>query len=363
MAGQVGFRLLADLALPSGWDPTLIASRSLRDGTTLDRVVSLLNSAVGAFNATLKNNTIIAQTSFITSDDKVRYRTDDGVAFRRHTELGKPVPQKGRLTGHMMEQEEWDSALGWSWDYLRKADLAQINADVAGLLVAAGDLWEKTILTRLFKAEAVTIGTSGISPPFADAGATLAYTPPSYQGNAFTSAHSHLVGLSGFTQANVNTLAANLAEHGYEPPYLMYVSQSDVGSWSAVATVTGFKKVQQTGIQYADNADYATIPSELYIGVIETPSGSVWVRPQVRIPTGYAVMFKSYGPNDQRNPLRLWFNPQDGFGLMLVPGIISGHPEYMAIVDAELGASVGQDRTAAVLWQNTAGAYASPTIT
>jgi hypothetical protein len=103
--------------------------------------------------------------------------------------------------------------------------------------------------------------------------------------------------------------------------------------------------------------------ADTYIGAVETDYGPVQMRMNARIPTAYWAVYKSYGNLDQRNPLRVRFNPRYGIGAILLAGDhIREYPLENAIGFTEFGVGVS-DRTTAVLTENSGdGTYTTPTI-
>lgn len=51
-----GPRSTSELVQLTGWDATALRNFQLADGTTYDRVVGLMNAALGAFNAQMVND-------------------------------------------------------------------------------------------------------------------------------------------------------------------------------------------------------------------------------------------------------------------------------------------------------------------
>jgi hypothetical protein len=126
--------------------------------------------------------------------------------------------------------------------------------------------------------------------------------------------------------------------------------------------VTGFVPRASSLIRYGMTQDLAQV-ADTYIGAVETDYGPVQMRMNARIPTAYWAVYKSYGNLDQRNPLRVRFNPRYGIGAILLAGDhIREYPLENAIGFTEFGVGVS-DRTTAVLTENSGdGTYTTPTI-
>lgn len=368
---SLGVRDLRDLALPAGWDGAFLERQRLQDGTTYEAVIAQLVGALAAFNASLGAHPWLPLLTFQTTQNTVRYRTDGNTGrWRDHTEYTPPDAYRAETTGHMIERKKKDDALGWTWDYLNEAILEDVNADIADFLYGGLEMYEVGALIRFFKLEEVTVGDSGISPPYCDGGGgTLAFTPPPYGGATFAAAHIHYLRYSDTEYgAAAAAMAAHLKEHGHMPTWELWISDADKAAWATVADATNrvyFRQVQRTDVQYAVDLSMAGagVNEETYIGVIETPSGTARVRAMTRIPTGYAGMFKVYGGNSQQNPLRWLYNTKFGAGLVPISGDKLGWPVQKIMGYAEWGFGVGRDRTAAVFLKIAAsGDYTTPTI-
>jgi hypothetical protein len=301
---------LVDLA---GWDSDELQKFRLEDGTTYDAIVAQVNAAIGALNGEIANDPLWAGLISFTDQPEVEYRVGVSSGFGRHSEYGRPDAQRGETTGHMLPLVSWDRMLGWTWDYLRKARMPQIQADIADAIKDARDLWRKQLLTRLLKrgddsGASSGLGAAGYSAGFCTAAAStnVDFTPPAFGGTSFDSNHEHYVGIAGgaFTAAVFQDAKAELMEHGHVPPFDFIIGPSDE------ATVKGlpdFIPVASMNVRYGDSVSLATIASNIdaggnyAIGTIED-----FIVKVVRgMPQYYGVAYKSYGPRSQRNPLAI----------------------------------------------------------
>ncbi len=307
----LGPRDTGQLVLMTGWDATALQNNRLVDGTTFAQVVAEINSALGAFNSELAMDPLWASLISFTDQPTVEYRIGGSNGFELHTEYGRPDSKRAATEGHMLPLLSFDRGLGWTWDYLRKARLTQVTADIADAIKDARDLWRTRILTRLLKrtddsGAASGLGTSGYSPGFAtDAGSTAVdFIPPTYGGTAFTSAHEHYVGITGglFTAAVFTDAKAELREHGHEAPYDFLIGAADEAT---VKGLTGFVATGSDLVRYGAMQDVANLSGldqgngQYYIGTIEDFA----VRVVSGMPQYYGFGWKSYGSLSQRNPL------------------------------------------------------------
>lgn len=313
---SLGPRDTSSLTILTGWDASELKNYQLQDGTTFAAIVAQMNAGLGALNAELYNDPLWSSILSYQTDPEVEYRSGAGNAMERHTEYSRPNAQRAATTGHMLPLLSWDIGLGWTWDYLRKARMTQIQADMSAAFQGVRDNWRVQVLTRIFKrgddsGAALGLGSSGYSAGFAtDAGSTdVDFVPPAFGGNTFTSAHEHYVGIGGgaFTLAAFQDAKDELREHGHEPGAMGFDFWIGKNSEAAVRALTDFVPVASSNIAYSNTVSLATLGAEAdmnqsyYIGTIE----DFKVRVVPGIPQYYGVGFKSYGPNSMRNPLRV----------------------------------------------------------
>lgn len=310
----IGARDLSTLvSLPAGWDGAALANFRLEDDTPFTAVVAQMQAAIGALNAELYNDPVWAGAVSYTDQPETEYRQGTSNGMERHTEYGRPDAARGETTGHMLPLIGWDRRLGWTWDYLRKARMTQVQADVADAIKDVRDRFRLQILTRILKRTDDSgknngLGTAGYSAGFATAAAStnVDFTPPSFGGSVFTSDHEHYVGISGgaFTAAVFTSARATLLEHGHEPPFEFWIGTSDE---TTVRGLTGFVPAPAMNVTYGASANVAALnplqnaTGGYYIGMLEDFA----VRVVRGVPQYYGFGFKSYGPNSQRNPLRV----------------------------------------------------------
>jgi hypothetical protein len=355
---------MKDYALPSYWDAAELEKWNLVDGTTYDGLVGDIGRALAIQNQTLLANPLIASLISTTTELATEYRVGVSNGFQVHTEYSRPDPQRGATSGHMLPIVAYDRGMGWTWDALRFARRARIDADIASAMDDLRNLWEQKILTRLFQVLYDAVGSAGRSMPIADGGtADASYIPIARpdRGAVFAYTHDHIHNLNGATQANIETAVANIWEHGHDAPYDMLISLADLAVWTAVATVTGWMPRAIPEVTLGSATSTANI-DESYLGIIQTSHGPIRLRASARIPTTYYSIYKSYGSLDARNPLVVRYNPAMGLGAFLLKGDhIREFPLEDAILFTEFGVGV-QDRVGATAYLQGAGGYTTPTI-
>lgn len=361
----LSFSDLKETALPTLWDAAELKKIALASGETLEGIAAEVQRGLQILNGTLLTLPHYGDLIAVQDTPEVEYPIGVSNGFEEATEYGIPTPKRGDTSGHMIPLRKYDRSVGWTFMYLREARRSKLDADIRSVVTDAKSIWQKKILERFFKVEGETVGsTSNASVPFVDAAATdTKYVPPeSMEGKTFASSHTHFARVSALSQANVETHVAHLQEHGHQAPYDAIISDTDKASWAALS---GFKKPEWGGIVYHASATERAAISEItnYIGYLETPSGIIrlWATP--RLPTNYYGIFKTYGPGDSRNPLRIRLSRTVGFGFNLVPGMYVNSPTTLLLPYAEFGVGVGEDRTNGVcVYIAGSGSYVTPTI-
>lgn len=308
----LGNRDTRDNVVLTGIDAALLENFRLVDGTTYDQVVAMANARLSAFNGGLANDPFWGMVASFTDRPDTRYAIGNSASMVAHTEYGRPDPQRAEMAGHMLPLRKWNHMLGWTADYLEEARLEDLEQDLGLALDAAANRWRINLLQRLIKrgdesGAANGLSTTGLSPGFATTAASTGvdFTPPSYGGANFTSTHEHYVTIAGgaFTTAVFTDAAAELREHGHEPPYEFFIGTADE---AAVVALTEFLSVNEAlinaGILSAQvNFTGEAINGKRPIGAIE--GFRVWVVPGM--PQYYGFGFKSYGLYSPMNPLRI----------------------------------------------------------
>lgn len=357
---------LKQWAVPPGWDAARLMQLQLASGETYDQLLSDITIGMNMANAGLLRDPIVAGLITVSEEMTVEYATGVSNGFEDHTENAEPDAKRGATSGHMLEAIDKDRKLSWTFDFLRKARRSQIDADIASAMQDLRNVWQRTLLQRLFKSTYTAVGSAGKSMPVADGGtADSTFVPVNVpdRAAAFSSSHTHLLRLDGITQANLETAVAHLWEHGYDAPYDLLVAQADLASWSNTTNVTGWIKRADGLIRYGAQTDLANVDDQ-YIAVIETSTyGPVRVRASARIPTKYYTVYKSFGNLDSRNVLRVRPSLTWGLGAVLLAGDhIRTYPLENALLRLEFYQGI-QDRVAAVLiYNHTTGSYVTPTI-
>lgn len=306
-----GARDLSLITTLVGWDADALNNFRLEDKTTYAAVAAALNTALTALNTEFASDWMTGMYS-ITPEPDLEYRQGVSTGFKPFTEYARADWQRADTTGHMLPLQPQDYMLGWTWRYLQKSRMSQIEADIAEAIKSGRDIRRQQILARVLQrgddsGTTLQLGSSGLSPGFATtAGSTgVDYTPPAFGGTVFFSTHEHYYALAGGLYTNaVFTAAKNeLREHGHEPTYEFLIGPFDE---STVRGLSDFTPVAESLVILGSTQDVARMSAAA--DGTSWPIGTIndfFVRVVHGIPRYYGFGYKSYGRNSQFNPLRI----------------------------------------------------------
>lgn len=360
----LGMNDLKQFALPAGWDGGELASYALADGTGYEQVLDSIAAGLAVANDSLLNDAIWGGMTFLTAEAALEYRSGAGNGMQERTEYQRADARRASTSGHMLPLKSYDRSLGWTFDFLRKARAAQLEADIADALYDVRDNWEKQLLTRFFSTHDHAIG-SGWDVPFVHSGSSISLTPPPYAGQSFSDSHDHFERLDSTAQAEaLNAGAKHLWEHGIFGPYNAIVPFADIATYTALSH---FIKPDR-GVEYLSTgsaAPYAqaALNDERFIGMYESDYGLIrlWITPH--LPTNYLGLYKPYPGSDPRNPLALRFAPDLGAGALLMRGeSFRQYPLEHATLLHEFGVGVSNRLNGYACYFAESGSYSSPVI-
>jgi len=358
----------------TGWDATELQNHKLQDGTTYDTIAAQLSAGIGALNIELTTGLWGSLVSFQDFPD-VEYRVGSSNGMLEYTEYGRADSKRAATEGHMLPLKAWDRRLGWTWDYLRKARMPQIEADIQDGIQDVRDRWRIRILRRLLQrgddsGVSAGLGSSGYSAGFATTAAStnVDFDPPDNAGTTFATTHEHYVAIAGgaFTNAVFSDAKDEIREHGHEPPYEFIIGPSDE---TTVRGLSDFTPVQESLVAYGDNTSLAQLGVEAdangsyYIGTAH----DFGIRVVRGVPQYYGFAWKSYGNLSQRNPVRIQLTKgQSRPQVMLMTdprtGGSANYPIQSLMLFLEFGVGVG-DRTNGTARYVNNGTWADGTAT
>jgi hypothetical protein len=317
---------------------------------------------------------------YITEEDHFEYPTGGTITDMPDiTELDRPEPKKGQTSGHMIDLRRKGDAIGGGETFFRDARQATINAAVADMSTRARQTFEKEVLTRALTDNENVLGTAGYDVGFCDASATVTYAPPSWGGQNFATTHTHYIGVDSgsFGYGNMlDQLALTVQQHGHPPPFIAYVSETDVSNYTALTKfvepindriVVVDRAGATSGAQFMSRGDVSqrAIMGGWEFGGYQSDYGYIALRSTPRIPQFYAFLYKSYGTNNPRNAIGIRVHPSVGFGIYIeeVPNASMEYPVKHINVTFEYGVSCGNDRSVGAAGYLVAGGvWVDPTI-
>lgn len=373
MAEILGGRTILAGALPTGVDATRLAQWQLKSGTTWAEFLARTANALGAFNAELVQRW--GDLIFITEEIMMEYPNGGAITESKViTDVDVVDPRHETTIGHMIDLLVYGDALGGTRRSFRDAREAQLRADIRGVVNRLRESFEKAVLTRLFSNSETAVGSSGYNVPFVrGTGGNVDFAPPAFGGETFTTSHDHYLGVDDDTydyDDMLNQLAETLQEHGHEPPYIAICSRADV---STVVALTAYTQILSQNVIVVDRGG-ATSGNQFFtrenrefgrFGYFQSEYGEIELRATNRVPTKYVGLYKSYGVNNEQNPIAIRVHPDEGFGARIVSQS-SNDPRFpieQMRVEMEHGIGVGSDRTsAAAAYLHSSGTFTAPTI-
>lgn len=375
MAEILGANTILARALPTGVDGARMSQWRLRDGTSWSQFIGQWAQALGQWNAEQLRKW--GWLMFITEEDHFEYLNGGSVTpAQMVTDLDRVDPISQETIAHMLDLIPYGLAVGGTRHYFRDARLAQLNAQIRGNVYRLSEALDKHLLTRWFTNTETSVGTSGYNVPFVrGTSGNVDFTPPAYGGDTFASTHDHYLGVDsdsyGYDDA-LNQMAEHLQEHGHEGPYTALVARADVSSYYAlpdfVEPLDSRIVMVDRGTTTADTGAGMFSRERREYGVVggfNSEYGYIELRASARIPTKYAGLCKSYGSNNEMNPLAVRVHPDEGFGAKITAqsSEMDADPIKRLWVEMEYGVGVGMDRTNGVAaYIDSSGTWTNPTI-
>lgn len=365
--------------IPAGIDPSRFMQWRLNEGRTYGEVRSMIAAAMQGLNAELL--AAWGDLIYVTPDDSFEYPNGGAVTdLPEITEVGNPDANKGTTIGHMIDLKPRGGKIGGTWRFFRDTREAIIMAAVSDLIQRGRQTFEKSLLQRAMAKAETTLGTSGYAVGFCNANpGTLQYVPPTWQGKAFDTSHTHYLGYdSGSKSAGdmLDGLVGTVQEHGHSGPYIAYVSETDVITYRALPN---FVKPLTDRVIMVDRGGSTTgaelfqrgmvmappVSGGRYFGNYISPYGEVELRSLNYLTTGRALVYKSYGANNAQNPMAVRIHPDVGFGFFIREKLTGQElwPVEEIGIEIEYGIAANAKRTAGASGLLVSGgAFADPAL-
>jgi hypothetical protein len=378
MARILGARALIDNALPSTIDTSYVMNFEMQEAMRPEEVITMAATTIGEANEYLMET--YGGLVYVTEKLWSTYKMGNG--SRRMTPKGSEFVEEdgdhSEKTGHMLFLEDYKDATAWSRDYLERA----IREDLRGDVIDKRDDWinrvDYDVMTAMFRSSEVTVGAGWSAPWAIPTGTNTNFIPPQWMTNSFDTNHTHFVRVNAAPDGTnvltaLETGARHLAHHGHTGRKVAYVGDTiaDLITASTDKRVAIQYPVEFTLTAGNSGAPISTIRGQLegvpgeIIALVTTKSGLVEVRRHDRVPAGYIWIGKSYGRDNQKNPLAIRVYPGKGFGLTVNPQIDrSINPTLDRVMFKGTHGVNVNDRTAGVAIQIASGGttYEEPTI-
>jgi hypothetical protein len=174
--------------------------------------------------------------SFTDQPRNARYAIGNSASMVAHTEYGRPDPTRAEMAGHMLPLAQVGSHAGLDGRLSGRGPHDDLEADIALAIEAAQNRWRMSLLQRLIEARRRKRRDQRPLDyrPFAwlcddRRQHRRGLHPAQLRRDDLHSAHEHYVPIAGgvFTTAVFTDAAAELREHGHEPPYEFLIGPSD----------------------------------------------------------------------------------------------------------------------------------------
>lgn len=367
----LGARALIDLAIPTGIDGSKVLQILLRDGRSAQQVIAEAAAAIGAVNEDL-----MAQYGgllYTTENFYSIYRQGEGSRSEtpKKAEFVMADAVRSDTIGHMLPLYDFEDAVAWTPQYLKRAYPAQLTADVQLIAERWRNRVGKELWTRALTdtETAIEDSSTGYSVGWAiGTGTNVNFIPPQYGNTTFSSTHTHYKWLDDDSNDwgdLLEDMVEELRHHGIGGRLVCFVSNDDVDEWVAL---TNFVELNPSGVTVVagntsapiriSSGEFEGLPGEPF-GYVKDIRGLVELRFDTRIPTNYCFLTRTYGSNNPQNAIAVRIEEGSGFGLRVVPMIKNSlNPELDTVLfEATHGIGVN-DRLKGVAGYLNSGASA-----
>lgn len=358
-----------------GYNASADIIRTLADGTDLNQIwdefsetLDIVNTQRSAlaelftFRTTLKGETILQQPSG--SSD-----------FEEASEYG--VPQGLRVTTDLLPLgytfSWYDLGNKTTWRALADMSSSQITALHSAALEADNRLTFKKIMGRLFSP--VAAANEDGTAVYGLWNGSDTQTPPTYNGNTFSSSHSHYLtsGSSSLDPSDVELLTETVLHHGYadgDGQRLIILANPReaevIASYRAGVNGAKFDFIPSAGAPPYLTAEtlVGPRPPESFEGLkVLGQYGRALIVENYLIPLGYLASVATGGADSERNPIafREHSNPNVR-GLRIIPGNVGAYPLIDSWYARGFGVGVRHRGAAAVMQVTASSTYTAPTL-
>jgi hypothetical protein len=343
---------------PPGVDATYVQGLQTRDGVDFARVVTEIDSRLGAANAALDE---IVASMIATPTTEISSDTTTPVAFKVNEKgeytISRPQMQEGSAV--MLPLRGYDLSLEFTEDGLKKMSLAKILQNIDGAIMGIKRLQRLACFQRLFSIAEVRVdrSTTATSPGFAGSGSgSNVFSSPFPDGTALSGGYTHYY---RDTTANVavvtKTALANL-KRWQKGPFEMVGSQTAIDL--VTADTTNFVPANSDLIKPAQGDAQANVDPVKYIGVYMKEIKVRYALLETTDP--HLAIYKSNGSFAADNPLAWRYDPL--YGKNAYVKTRSMYPLDQAVMMQWFGIGVNNRVSAALIKLSGSGNYTDPTF-
>jgi hypothetical protein len=316
-----GYQSTADILVSNGIDLELLRRETLRGGATVGDYVALFALGLDAYNSEFslglqKIGTVIGLLSGPTAQREVR-KSLGSHARGINVEYVEADPQKVGATSWLIGDHVLDQRIGATWQFLKNAAPRDIRENITAMFAALRDSERYYFLTRLFRAADEAVGSGLSIGVMGNSSLDPAFYPPAWNGVSFDDTHTHLFrkadsadGIRAFFRDGYKTLREHGLESGQMEPLVLLHSPEDLDDIQEDAQYEAASD-SQWWINYGATersqvGDLATVAHGVIkdIGAVCIDIGG--------IPTKYMALVKSFGLNNDSNPVARYFDDLDG---------------------------------------------------
>lgn len=342
---------------------TIGGTATTTDGFSINEIWNDLQRRLGVFNQQASLYVSLLSSPVEAATEKVAVYTT--AKFEEATELGRPQKIRFQYISRGFPLKHYDLGYGYTQEYLDDARADQI-AQIAGMVESAWwDTQFRVVMLALFT-DTNSVDEDGVTVRrLYNADGEV---PPEYKRWTHDGTHTHYLtsGGGGFDLTDIQAAEEHLLHHGFGDFGETIVLLANRSEMPTLRGLTGFIPATTGNTPQVVNGDIIGNVPSLTIPQLQSKVqgyiGQVVIVEENSMPDSYFLMFATGGLFGQQNVVgtRDHDNPSIN-GLRLVEGPVARYPLIDAVYDGYFGAGVKQ-RGAAVIMQDTAGAYAVPTF-
>lgn len=339
----------------SGQTESRLRNMQNRLGINFSEFIDRVDGALAAVNA--NDDPLITALTYRTNSDRVTGGYGASKTFQRAAEYTVPRPQKGSGSGWLLPLYENAMTLGFTKKALDVMTVETFEGELSTTVQAVRRGQRADVLEGLFTMDERTLDNdgTGATPGFIGSGSgTNVYSGPVPPGETVgTYDHYYRLPTSGL-EAAVKTAFDKFAWFHPGPFDL-------IATPTILSTITGFNAYVPAGsplIRAAQGDAEALVDPNQYLGVL---FNSIRVRPaETQISGNQFAIVKTYGSNDNRNPLAWRFSDIWGADAWVEDRDL--YPLANAVINQNFGVGVNDRAGALLIDVDSSGDYTAPTI-